>query len=96
MTWSMNAHGSVDPSLTDEQAQELEAQLADALHKVLSRPEFGTQHSSFGARWWQGRVHIAHEPPPAPAQPATEEAAGDTSSEPTDAAPSAGQQEEDS
>lgn len=109
MTWSLNAHGAVDPGLTDEQAKTLEADLATALHEVLSRPEFGTQHSTLGSRWWQGRVHISHEPPPAPQSapepnpadmppitnggPGYEPQDGPTSSEPTAAAPTAGQQE---
>lgn len=109
MTWSLNAHGAVDPGLTDEQAKKLEADLATALHEVLSRPEFGTQHSTLGSRWWQGRVHISHEPPPAPQSapepnpadmppitnggPGYEPQDGPTSSEPTAAAPTAGQQE---
>ena len=51
MAWSLTAVGHC--------AEDLEHELAEAVHEVLSRPEFGTTASQLGGAAVNGPVHSA-------------------------------------
>ena len=77
MSWVLQATGHVDRDITDESEwAKIEDELAAELHKVLSNPRFGTNHSLLGLRLVQGPVHKEGEPLPkgAAADPNAEDA----------------------
>lgn len=70
--WEATIKGIIQ-GVTEERAQQLESELAQALHAVVSKAEYGAHYSQLGTPSFFGPVHTPQTPaaPPAPAPAAT-------------------------